>query len=206
MFLGKWESPLDCYINIGRLGICLTNWRRRDLYFDYWHFEKKLDLGTFAHALSKVYQLPITQERVNDWSQNTWEEDVGSKIMTTQWLKINWVGQKISCNVAIKEHYYKLHHWWYWIPLWISRMFPGISASCRRCGWIECKLLAYVVGGLGKLWFFLKSEHRNTEGTGPTYPLFSTDLFNTWLVILVSYKLEKDIIVEFLYGNFTVDC
>lgn len=58
------------------------------------------------------------------------------------------LGHKVSCNIALRVYYYKHRNRWRMSPLKITKMFPGMSSVCWRCGKSRA---TYMVGLFKKL-------------------------------------------------------
>lgn len=64
--------------------------------------------GVIRRILSKIYQILLSMGNVLDWSQKARGKDKGLQLSDAQWRKIDWMGYKVSNNVALKEHHYKV--------------------------------------------------------------------------------------------------
>lgn len=75
----------------------------------------------------------LESEKVSDWSQRAWQLDIRLELDKTQWEMINLQGQKVSCNIVLREHHYKVLHRWYQTPRLMSKIFSGCSSKCWSC-------------------------------------------------------------------------
>lgn len=99
---------------------------------------------------SQLYHLLLELHSRKDWSHKAWQLDVGQELDKFQWEAINLQGQKMSSNIALREHYYKVLHRRYRTPQLVLKMFPNCSSNCWRCGslnanyrhiWWDCHVI-----------------------------------------------------------------
>lgn len=104
--------------------------------------EQWLELKGMKGAWSKIYQMLLRQEKVEHWSQKAWEVDIGLQFTEEQGRLINVLGHKVSCNITLREYYYKTLHRWYEK---LSKMFPVGSSKCWKGG-EQSNIQTYMVG------------------------------------------------------------
>lgn len=88
--------------------------RRANVFCALTPFKKLLEADVFKRALSNIYFILVVQMQMWDWCQRAWEKDVVNESKEEQWCKVSLLCQKMSNDVALKEHCYKLRHRWYW--------------------------------------------------------------------------------------------
>lgn len=97
-------------------------------------FEKLLVSGEMRKLLSRIYQILIDSDQIEDWSHRAWCKDLAFELSDSQWRAINLRGHKVSRNITIQEHCYKVLHHWYWSPERVAKSFPSVSLLCWHCG------------------------------------------------------------------------
>lgn len=108
--------------------------------------KKFLDQGVRQKALARIYQLLINQEEIKDLSHRAWCKDIGCELSADQWRSINLWRYKVSNNIAIREHHYKILHRWYWTPDKLSKIFPNCIFSLLAMYGVQSYVLPCMVG------------------------------------------------------------